>query len=203
LLALTVSVWTLTTFALAGANPVTTDIGSTPDHPRDIQWGYWSPLCVLETITDLGGGFYEYSYSFENVDAAHIWHFGVYSVLTDLTPTASWSTHPLWMTGASPLDGVHPAYDARNLDPQLQWVSNTWGPDWPNTTDPINPGETVSGFSYIAPGLDTAPKYYFYETVESGYAGETGVVAAVGQTCTEPVSVESHSWGGIKTLYRN
>ena len=68
-------------------------------------------------------------------------------------------------------------------------------------TTPILPGETVTGFTIAAYVEDHSPKWYFYETVESGYAGETGFVAAVGLTQGPPVGVESATLSGVKALF--
>jgi hypothetical protein len=181
------------------ANPVR-DSGSEPA-PTDVQWLYWSPLCVQEVITELGGGEYRYLYFFENVDTNHIWHFGVYTPFAPLWPTATWDTRPTWSAGTVEIWDVLPPYDARTVDPAILQLANTWAPEY-GADDPIDPGEIVSGFSFVAPVFDASPKLYFYETTESGYAGKTGFVAAIGTTCTSPVSVESASWGGVKALYR-
>ena len=171
----------------------------------DVQWLYWSPLCVEETITDVGGGMFEYSYRFTNVDTNHIWHFIVYMRLADLENSSTWATHPMWGQETRDLGNTHENYDARNLDPTLVMTASTWSPDWPNPKDPIVPGEMVAGFTFLAPGLDPEPKYYAYETVENGWAGwngNTDFLAAVGLTCTGPTVVSARDWGGIKALYR-
>lgn len=61
--------------------------------------------------------------------------------------------------------------------------------------------EHSSGFSFIAPWLDNNPKYYYYETIESGYAGQTGYLAAVGLPNLGPTAVVDGTWGRIKSLY--
>ena len=192
-------------FALAAicfAGPPVLPMDQNGTTQRDIQWLNDSPLTVYEQITDRGDGVYEYRYSFENVDDANLWHFGVYTTfVVDSSPT-TWDTHPLWFTYVhDDLDTVFPVYDGRNLDSDIVALTVTGGPDWPNTTDPIVPGETVDGFTYVATTYDNNPKYYFYETVEIGYAGETGYVAAVGQT-KGWVATMPATWSDIKTLYR-
>jgi hypothetical protein len=171
-------------------------------HARSVQWLYDSPLCVTETITDLGGGSYQYTYSFTNADPGHIWHFGVWSAFGYVYSIASWAGHPEWEYSAGSIDALLPEYDGRNLDPAITWLANTWGPNWPDTYDPINPGEAVTGFSFVADGYDDGPKWYFYETTESGYAGYTGYLAAVGQTGGGPSPTEPDTWTRIKALYR-
>jgi hypothetical protein len=194
---LIVCVLVLTTPALAENPP---SIGGSGGDPA-VQWLYPSPLCVEETITDAGGGRWEYSYSFVNVDAAHIWHFGVWSNLPTVVTTAVWDTHPLWDHFPLHIEDVHEAYDGRNLDPGILWMATTWGPDWPNTTDPIVPNEAVAGFAYQAPAFDDSPKWYYYETVEGGWAPENGgYLAAVGMTCV-PTPTEAVTWGRIKASF--
>jgi hypothetical protein len=191
----------LLTAAFIGSAAAQNPVAGGGEGDRSAQWLYDSPLCVVETITDLGGGLWEYSYQFENTDTNHLWHFGVWSNFDPVTSTATWSTHPAWAFGQVQIDGVSPEYDGRNLDANIRYLANTWGPSFPNTTDPINPGEVVDGFKYIASQFDDSPKYYFYETVESGWAvNNGGFLAAVGQTCG-PVPVEEVSWGRIKTEY--
>ena len=203
------AIWTVAPLVLSAAivgpaamadNPVV-DAGL-GNQQRGIQWLYWSPLCVEEVITPVSGN-YRYSYGFENVDTAHLWHFVVCAPFGALQTPTPFAEHPLWMAGYIHLNDVHEAYDIRNLDPSLQFAMNTWGPDWPNTTDPISPGDTVTGFSFIAPVHDDGPKYYFYETIESGWARETGYVAAVGQTCGGSTAVERGTWGALKAIYRH
>ena len=94
-----------------------------------------------------------------------------------------------------------PVYDGRNLDPDIVAFAATNAPDWPDTIDPIVPGETVQGFTFTAYTYNNSPKWYFYETVEDGYAGDTGHVAAVGLT-TPYVAVESQTWSDVKAMYR-
>ena len=103
---------------------------------RQAQWLYDSPLCVEETITDVGSGMYEYSYAFVNVDTAHIWHFGVWSNFAAVTTSATWDTHPQWSHATLDVGAAAPPYDGRNLDPGILWAGATWGPNWPNTMLP-------------------------------------------------------------------
>jgi hypothetical protein len=173
---------------------------------RGIVWLYDSPLCVTESIDHAGPYAWKYTYSFENVDDAHIWHFAVYARYAVTYPPIPWTTHPDWTTHWLSVSLTLPIYDARNLDPKICCMTNTWGPGGENTADPIDPGETVSGYSFISPILDTAPKYYFYETTETGYAGDTGIVTAVGVTCSASTSVDgsvdAETWGRTKSRYR-
>ena len=186
------------TAASAAEDPMLGKIAT--DQQREIQWLYWSPLCVEESITSQGNEFL-YSYSFLNVNTAHIWHIAVYTTFQPLQPPTPFVEHPIWTAGYMPVSAIHSAYDPSSLDPNLTFGINTWGPEYPNTTDPVNPGETVTGFSYVTTVYDDAPKYYLYETIESGWAQETGYVAAVGQTCDGATPVEHHTWGAIKAVY--
>jgi hypothetical protein len=186
--------------AAAGSPPLLD--GNVPVGSRDIVWLYDSPLTVYEEIIDLGGDLYGYTYSFENVDEKHLWHFAVYTTFQVEAVTATWDAHPEWVTAViDNLDGVFPVYDARNLDPDIVALNGTYALTYPDITDPIFPGETVQGFAFMADTYDNSAKYYFYETVEDGYAGDTGYVAAVGLT-TPYVAVEAQAWSDVKAMYR-
>jgi len=174
--------------------------GSEPEITRAVNYLYESPLVVWEEITDIGGGLYLYSYSFQNVDSNHIWFFGVWTEFYGVAFNTTFDGHPEWSGGAYDVADILEVYDARNLDPDIVMDANTWGPGWPNTTDPINPGDSVEGFSYTAPVYDDSPKWYFYETIESGYAGDTGYVAAVGLTGVV-VATENTSLSRVKALF--
>lgn len=172
---------------------------------RDIVWLYDSPLTVYEEITDLGGGLFEYYFSFENVDDKHIWHFGVYTTFDIFDISNTWDTREnSWSTiYENDLPNINPpVYDARNLNPDLSAICSTFGGIWPDNTDPIVPGEFVQGFTFVASTNDDSPKLYLYETVEDGWASGTGFIAAIGFTQPGPVAVESTTWSGVKALYR-
>ena len=171
------------------------------DSSRTVSYLYYSPLIVWEEISDLGGGVYRYSYRFENVDSNHIWHFGVWTTFDFTEFETSWSDHPLWYGNTRSIETVYSVYDGRNLDPDIIYSSNTWARDWPDTPDPISPGAFVEGFSFTATVHDDSPKWYFYETIESGWAYETGFVAAVGLTGSV-VAVEAHPLSRVKALFR-
>ena len=176
--------------------------GNIPVGSRDIVWLYDSPLTVYEEIIDLGGDLYGYTYSFENVDEKHLWHFAVYTTFEVEAATATWDTHPQWGTiHSNDLDLLPLHYDARNLDPDIVAIASTYSLDYPDITGSIFPGETVQGFTITAYTYDNSPKWYCYETVEDGWAAETGHVAAVGLT-TPYVAVESQTWSDVKAMYR-
>lgn|GEM_PF-3128718 len=188
--------------AFADPDPSLATLGGDLEGTRAVQWLYDSPLCVQETITDLGGGQYQYSYSFFNNDTNHIWHFGVWATFPSASSPTEFVQHLEWNKSWNVIADLYPEYDATNLDPNIAIMTSTWSLEWQYATDPINPGEFVSGFSFVAPAYDNSPKYYFYETLESGYVVEDGFLAAVGTTSSGPSAVENASWGGIKALYR-
>lgn len=172
---------------------------------RDITWLYDSPLTVYEEVTELADGRFEYYFSFENVDKKHIWHFGVYPTFDINFSPSTWDLHQeTWETGyLNDLDIITPpVYDARNLNPDIAAICSTHGGFWPDIPDPIIPGESVQGFTFLAHNLDKSPKLYIYETVEDGWAANVGMVAAIGITQPKPVSLESTSWGIVKALFR-
>ncbi len=169
-----------------------------------IDWYYDSPLTVLEEITDIGGGDYRYKYSFENVDTSPIWSFGVYTTfLTNGENT--FIGHPTW---AGPSSGsmtqVYTEYDARNLDPDIAFIVGTSyeAGMYGDPSDGIAVNELASGFSFISSIFDSTPKYYKYETIDSGWtqSNGTGKVAAVGTTVPEPLTVLFFGAGAIAIL---
>ena len=148
-----------------------------------VSYDHWSALTVVETITDLGGGTWKYSYSFINTETDYIWLFWVYTKFTTSAET-TFVEKPGWMVIGYDINTVHSIYDARNLDPGLTWLVGTWPPDWTpagTTGDPISVGMSVSGFSFQANVYDPSPKYYGYE-LHGNYGVVTGKVSAVGLT---------------------
>ena len=168
-----------------------------------LTWLYESPLTVYERITDLGNGLFEYYYSFENVDAKNLWHFGVYTSFDIVESTTSWDNFPTWALNENFNGGGLPYYPGE-IDPSLINMASTWGPNLLDTDNPIAPGVSVQGFTFVGPINDGSPKLYFYETVEDGWANDIvpGPVAAIGYTQSTPVAVESRSWSEVKALYR-
>ncbi len=154
-------------------------------------YDHWSVLNVVETVTDLGGGVYKYSYAFTNTETSSIWHFGVWTNFSAGTTTqTTFSEMPTtWNADGHPITDAGD-YDARNIDPNITWLSHTWDNPWPSSPNPIAIGASVSGFSYHTNVLDTSPKYYYYEIYGSYLSG--GCVTAVGliqlNTATAPVS---------------
>ena len=189
--------------SMAAVSPIT-GIPSTKSG-MEAEWLYESPLTVFEVITPLDGGLYQYSYSFLNTDVYQIWQFGVYTTFEVLQPFTPWSTFEEWHAWWSELERAFPVYDLRQLDPNLIMVAHTWygsGPDYPYPENPIPPGEFVEGFSFVSSVFDPTQKYYMYETLESGYAPDSGYMAAVGLTESSVVGTRSGSWGYVKSLFR-
>jgi hypothetical protein len=148
-----------------------------------ISWDYWSPLTVYETITDLGGS-YKYEYSFTNVDTSQIWNFGVYTTFAGTGNVTNFTGYPSWGSATFPITFVFTEYDERNIDPGILELPHTWTIPWEDLSTSIPVGAAISGFSFTADTYDASPKYYYYETIASGYAktNDTGNVAAVGLT---------------------
>jgi len=157
--------------------------------PREVIYDHWSLLDMKETITDLGGGTWEYSYELTNTDADSIWMFMVWTTFETANPTPFGKSN--WSANSIHIDSAYPEYDARNLDPNIIRVSYTWGPDWPCSTNPIEVGENASGFSFTANVYDPSPKYYGYE-LQCNRAPDTGIVSAVGLTGESGTGIEGH-----------
>lgn len=157
-----------------------------------IDWEYWSPLTVTETITDIGGGDYQYEYSFENVDTSPIWTFAVFGTFS-ATSDQTFSGYN-WIDPFSiPIEATATFYDGRNLDPDITQITISGVDAWVDgdPTDSIQISELASGVSYTATSFDSSPKYYFYCTIDSGRVTHngTGKVAAVGTTVPEPMTI--------------
>lgn len=161
-----------------------------------IVWDHWFPLTVMESITDIGNGDYQYKYSLVNVDTSPIWGFAIYTNFVTQAES-TFAEYPFWGYGTDLIDDADPEYDARNLYTNIVMFTGTScfigpGPE-------IQVGETASGFSFIASTYDPSPKYYFYETIELGYTqtNGTGNVAAVGLTVPEPGTIALLGLGAL------
>ena len=160
---------------------------------RAVSYDHWSVINVVETITDLGGGMWQYSYEFTNTESAPSWHFYVWTTFDAGTNTqTTFDQTPSWTANGHDINAVITEYDARNLDPGIIWMSQTWAPSWPNSPDSIPVGAYVSGFTYIANVYDPSPKYYGYET-HGNYAGNMGYITAVGLTGEEGPTVSIYT----------
>ena len=161
---------------------------------------YDSPLTVIETITDIGGGSYRYEYSFVNTDASPIWHLSVDTTfVTEGVTKFTEHDNVLWGEGTSPIAGVFPQFDSRNLNPNITHTTYTYTSTFVDADRAIQIVEVVSGFSFTATTYDPSPKLYVYETIASGYArtNGTGQVAAVGLTVSEVTNTASVAHAGL------
>jgi hypothetical protein len=71
-------VMTLTITGSAGTWASNRDpIGNGPSSM--LAWDHTSQVSVVEGISDIGSGYYRYSYQIANNEAAGIWHFGIYT----------------------------------------------------------------------------------------------------------------------------
>jgi hypothetical protein len=161
----------------------------------NFHWDHSAPFTVNETITEISkDSSYRYSYTFTNTDTSSIWNFGIFTNLL----TSGWTSftgHEDWQPVVFRfIDSVYPEYDARNLDPAIAGLTGAANvKELPlNGTTAIQVGEHVTGLSFIMNGpKDTSAKYFFYETMESGWTQDreldpTGAVAAMGQTVFVP-----------------
>ncbi len=159
-----------------------------------IEWNYDSPLTVYETVTDLGMGFNKYEYSFTNTDTSPIWRFGVFTTFPT-TGISTFTGYGAWIGPHSiSVNDTYPEYDGQNLDPDiLRYTVSDYELGYSGYGGyAIQPGETAFGFSFTGEyDLKSSCRYYFYETIASGYTqtNGTGNVAAVGMTVPEPCTI--------------
>ena len=146
-------------------------------------------LTVVESIESLGGGVWEYTYSFTNDDPDAIWHFLLYTAFDTVSATATGFPNN---AGASiDLTAVAEPYDPHNIDPLLTDSTNMWYPSFGGPDGLFNGSPATLTFQ--ATVFDESPKLFAYETIVSGYAGdsfgpagEQGMVAAIGYTGAVP-----------------
>ena len=169
----------------------------------DIQWMYDSPLTVLETISDIGGGEYLYEYSFTNVDTSPIWNFGVYTTFST-EPVSDFDNYD-WLFPYHMPRGSSP-YDSSNLDMNIiQLTGSSYeGGVGGDPSKAILTNDFATGFSFSSDVYDYSFKYYFYCTIDSGSPWNNGIgeVAAVGLTIPEPFSILFIALGGLLSLKR-
>ncbi len=172
-----------------------------------LSWEYDSLIEVMETITDVGDGVYQYEYSFKNIDSSPIWAFGIYTY-AEVQPQGGFNGHQYW-TGPTYITAsqIQTHSDPSVLDPGIEglfYSSYEFGPPH-GLSDAIQIDESVSGFSYTTSFLDPSPKYYYYITVATGGSEiiGTGMVSAVGTTIPEPCSLLLFSTGLLVLLRRN
>ncbi|MBN2136281.1 MAG: PEP-CTERM sorting domain-containing protein [Sedimentisphaerales bacterium] len=155
-----------------------------------VTWDYWSPVEVVEVVTEFRGEYF-YEYSFTNTDTSPIYDFGVFfdfevEAVSGFAEHPTWN-EPKWMNTGS----VFPEYDGRNLDRNIAGFVGTHSEPPLEPSVSIQIGESVSGLSFKASIYDPSAKWYFYETIASGYTqtNGTGNVAAVGTTVPEPATL--------------
>jgi len=177
--------------------------GSGGSGGNTVECYYPSPLTVVETITDIGGGSYKYGYSFVNVDGSGIWGFGIWTTFEISDPT-NFTQCPAWLSLSYPVDMSAPEYDGRNLDPEIIYHADTWTEPMVDAATAIPSRSVVSGFSFTSAHYDPSPKWYNYETIASGWAmmNGTGKLAAVGLTVPEPATFFLLGLGGTALLRR-
>ena len=155
-----------------------------------LTWEYTSPLNVVETITDIGGGNYRYEYSFTNVDTSTIWDFHLYTTF-NVQLENTFSGYEKWEKWFITVAQYGDTYDPRVLDDDIIGGVSTayeywlWG-----ETFGIQPNNIAEGFTYLSNIYDPSPKYYAYTTIETNGPGPylQDKMSAVGTTVPEPCS---------------
>jgi len=131
---------------------------------------------------DLGGGSWQYTYSFVNTESSDIWHFLLYSTFYMYSTNASFLHHH---DSSGVIDDIYTAFDPRNIEPDITHWTNMWTSlqPWPPPSG-LAIGDSA-WLSFIADEYDPGAKLFAYETVRSGYAVTNGgYVQAYGYTGT-------------------
>ena len=91
-------------------------------------------------------------------------------------------------------------FDARNVDPLLNWLTWTRGPRPYYNDFALGAGETGTGFSFVAEWYDPEPKLFFYE-LNGTSALMNDYVSAAGYT-PEPATLFLLGAGGLAIMRR-
>jgi hypothetical protein len=151
--------------------------------------GGTNELFVTQTITSLSGGRWQYRFDVTSADPSNVWQFIVYTSFDTGLTTAI--TFPNSAVRGTPLGDVPPGYDARNIDPSLNFATNMWYTPFGGPNG-LPPGGTAA-LIFVGLVFDPGPKLFAYETVASGFVGggtgplgSLGEVEAVGHTTGIP-----------------
>ena len=157
-----------------------------------MTWEYASPLSVVETITDIGGGNYRYEYSFTNLDISTIWDFNLYTTL-NVQAVSSFSGYDRWTDlHFVSAEQYRDAFDPRVLDDDIIGAVATSYEYWAYGEEfGIQPNDIAKELTYLSTIYDPSPKYYAYITIETSEPDPYLLdrVSAVGQTIPEPATL--------------
>jgi hypothetical protein len=141
-------------------------------------------LTVIETITAQTGGWL-YTFNLTSADPSDVWHFILYTSFATADAT---STFPNTQTSGLPVvDLAGSPYDATNIDPSLVngYFTNAWFEPFGAPIGGLGFGGTAT-FTFFSNVFDASAKLFAYETLASGFAFNTGMVAAYGRTQSVP-----------------
>ena len=160
-------------------------------HPPTWYRDHPAPFDVIETISDLGGGHWQYDYTFTNSDPDAIWNFQIYTDWTTSSPTAPKSGT---IAADFSVDGIVAPYDPRNIEPSTLWVSHFYATDWSSapygaSAYAIQSGETMTGFGFTARHIRPIRQAVRPTTRAQNYAYYSKEVSAYGYTAPTPEPV--------------
>ena len=164
----------------------------------DLTWEYSSPLSVVETITDIGGGNYRYEYSFKNIDTSTIWDFHLFTTF-NVQLENTFSGYEKWEKWFITVE-QYGTYDPRILDGDIIGGVSTAYEYWAFGEEfGIQPSNITEGLTYLSSIYEPSPKYYAYTTIETNgdIAYWQGVMSAVGQTVPEPCTLSLLALGAL------
>ena len=170
-----------------------------------LVWEYDSPLTVVETITDIGGGDYRYEYSFTNVDTSTIWEFNLYTTF-NVQPENTFSGYEKWESVRfHSIEQLVSQRDPQVLDAEILgtvWTGYEYWIPYFGEESGIQPDDYAGGFSFTSNVYDVSPKYYSYTTIGTNGPGPyfQGTFSAVGATVPEPCSLLLLSVGSMVLL---
>jgi hypothetical protein len=191
ILKITCAVLMLTAVALVRISQAqsSSDLYSGGSGGDPVQGLYPTRLNPTITVAPAGPN-YVYTVNFVNTDTSPVWDFVVYTEATALTHSGIFSA-----TVSVPITTVLPEFDARNLDPNITYLTGSYVN---GATFPPASGLAVGGTGYLTFTLDSyySSFIYAYETLASGSARSNGGYMAAYGTVSVP---EPAGWSLMAT----
>jgi hypothetical protein len=133
-------------------------------------------LSVVQTITSLGGGQWQYAFDVATSDPSPVWEFSVYTSFATTNGTAVTFPH----VAANGIGVGTTVYDPSAINPSLTTITDMWYTPFGGPNGLPNGG--TAKLTFDASVYDPSAKLFAYETVASGYAlSGTGPLGSLGE----------------------